>query len=219
MAGMLVRGEDGPPERDGVAVLERAVDFHGLEAGPRRVAEAEVQPAAGLEQFLVLFRDDKPCAGHAFQLRHARDVVEVAVRGGQDLRVSKVEPESFHTCLDLLRRVTNTGVDQDVSLWRGDQIRGQIVRTYPVEVPDDTKRREGAGPIRVALGEAWRGEREASKHQERDQSRQHKSAILRARFPDRHEFGWMKGLPLAPTSAARDRLRVVREMAAETDGV
>ena len=180
MAGMVVRGEDGPPERDRVAVLERAIDFDGLEAGPGRVAEAEVQPAPGLEQFPVPFRDDEPCAGHAFQLRHARDVVEVAMRGCQDLRVSEVEPELFHTGLDLLRSLTDAGVDQDVSLRRGDQIRGQIVRTHPVEVPDDAKRREGAGPVRIALREACRGDREASAHQERDQSWQHKGAILRA---------------------------------------
>ena len=67
-----------------------------------RVAETEVQLAAGLEQLLVRFRDDDPCAGHAFQLRQARDVIEVALRSGQDFRVGELEPELFHAGLDLL---------------------------------------------------------------------------------------------------------------------
>ena len=170
---MVVRGQDGPPQRDGVAVLEGAIDFDGLEAGAGRVAESEVQLAPGLEQFLVLFRDEQSCAGHAFQLRQARDVIEVAVRGGEDLRVGELEPELLHAGLDLLRGVPDTGIDQDESLRRGDQIRGEIVRTHPVKIADDAKRRKGAGPIRIALCEGRRSEREASEHQERDQSWPH----------------------------------------------
>ena len=82
--------------------LNVPIDLDRLELRAGRVAEPEVGLAAGLEQLLVRFGDDEPRAGHALQFRHAGDVVEVAVRRGQDLRVRQLEPELLDARLDLL---------------------------------------------------------------------------------------------------------------------
>ena len=116
-----------PPSEMRVVVLERAVDLDRFELRPGRVAEPEVQLAAGLEQRLFRFGNDDPCAGLAFQLCEAGDVVVVPLGRGQDFGIGKLEPELFHACFDLARRVTDAGVDQDVALRCGDQIARQIV--------------------------------------------------------------------------------------------
>src|SRR5262245_38911018 len=106
---MMVRGQGRAAERDGVAVLERAVDLDRLELRARRVAESEVGLAARLQQRFVLFRREEARAGQALQLRQAGHVIEVAVRGGQDLDITELEAELLDVRLDLLRRVADAG--------------------------------------------------------------------------------------------------------------
>jgi hypothetical protein len=66
----------------------------------------------------------------------------VGVRGRQDLDVGDAEPECFDVRANLRDRIGQAGVDDDVTLGRGDQVAGQIVRAYPADVADDA---EGLG--------------------------------------------------------------------------
>ena len=100
VTGMMMRGENGSAERDRVVVLERAVDLDRFELRSGRVAETEVQLAAGLEQLLLRLRDDDSGAGHALQLRQAGDVVVVSLRSGQDFGIGELEAELLHAGLD-----------------------------------------------------------------------------------------------------------------------
>ena len=55
------------------------------------IAEAEVALAAVFEQYGVLLRHDHLRSGYALKLRHPGYVIDVAVRGEQQLRIGKLE--------------------------------------------------------------------------------------------------------------------------------
>ena len=54
-------------------------------------------------------------------------MVVVSLRSGQDSGIGKLEPELLDAGLDSARRVTDTGVDQNVALRCGDQV---VDRSY-----------------------------------------------------------------------------------------
>ena len=124
VAGVQVRRQCRAPERNRLAVLERAIDLHRREARRRRVSPAKVCAAAGLQQVLVAIRDRERCARHLFQ-RHGRHVIEVTVRRGEDLDVAHLEAEFFDARLDVGRGLSQPCIHEDVALRSGDQVKSE----------------------------------------------------------------------------------------------
>jgi hypothetical protein len=52
---------------------------------------------------------------------------------------------------NLRRRRLEVGVDEDVALWSGDEVRGEIAAADVVEVVGDAKGRERSGPVGVVV--------------------------------------------------------------------
>ena len=147
---MVVRGEDHATQLDRVAVLQLPIDLDRLEGGVRIGAPAKVGLAAAFEKRRVLLGHHHLRLRQLLQMRETGHVVEVAMRGRQDPDVLDLETELRHVGRDLADSLGQAGIDQDMTLRRRDQIRGQIVGADPVDVADHPERRKRLHPVGVA---------------------------------------------------------------------
>ena len=108
----------------------------------------EVGFAAGFDNWHVRIHDFVFRVRHFVDLRAARAVIVVPVADEQDLRVGKVKAKCLDALFDLRGRRVEIAVDEDVALWRGDQVGGQILAADVVEIARDVERRERRGPFR-----------------------------------------------------------------------
>src|SRR5437867_10605992 len=68
------------------------------------------------------------------------DVIEMGVAGEHDLDVGGLEAQLRDVVLDDVVHLVHAGVDQDMSLRRGDQVRGDVRCTDVVDVAYDPER-------------------------------------------------------------------------------
>ena len=132
MAGRDIRSHRRPPEPDRFAVGE---GFVGLGRFKRVfIAEIGVAYAASFQKWCVQLARQKLRARQASELTDAARVIEMRVAIQDELYVRQFEAELFDIALDLRHHFLHAAVDQYISLWRDDQIRGQVVRADVLDV-------------------------------------------------------------------------------------
>ena len=126
------------PTRDLVALADHAVDLDGrkVERGVALLSRV----VAALEQRLVGGARGELRAGVLLQPGEPAGVVEMRMRVEQLLDVGDLEAELLDVRLDLRVRLGQAGVDENMTLRRGDQERREARGADVVDVADDAER-------------------------------------------------------------------------------
>ena len=125
-------------ERDGVAVVEAAIDVHGRKRVG--VAEGKVVVPAVLDDVGIGAADHQLRSGVLLQLREAGGMVEVRLRVEEDPDLLHLEAEGSDVLLDLRHGGLVAGVDHDVPGRRGNQVRADVAGADKVQVTGDPER-------------------------------------------------------------------------------
>src|SRR6202040_3647682 len=111
--------------------------------------------------------------------RAAAVVVKMRVADEEDFCVAEFEAELFDAGLEQRYVGFHIAVDQDVSLWGGDEIACEALAADIVEIAGDLEWREGLRPRGVKLCDCAPGEEQRKNEEENAaaQSRFHRASI------------------------------------------
>ena len=136
VTGHMERPQRRPAKGYRVVVLQHACDPYRL---PAERAESRVVVPA-LERLGITPHGHHLGARRALHRRVPFDVIEVRVARQHDFDLGHFEAELLDAPRDPVVHLVHAGVDQNVSLWCGDQIRGDVRRADVVNVADDAER-------------------------------------------------------------------------------
>jgi hypothetical protein len=151
--GGEVRGEDGVPEPDLVAIVEDAVHFCGLVEGSCGIAVLEIPLPAGFDFGHVRIHHHILRTSQLLDGSTTRAVIPMRVADQENLDVAEVKAQLFDTVSYQRDRACKTAVDQNVALRRRDQVGGQALAPDVVDIANDSVGREGIRPVGARLRE------------------------------------------------------------------
>ena len=132
-----------------VAVVQCAIDARGRVTHSRIAAVLKVCTPARFDDVGIALHHHVGCTRQLLHSRAASVVIPVRVADQQDLHVTELEAQPRHARLNLWYAGFEVTVDEDVSLWRRDEIAREPRAADVVEVLRDAEWRERLRPRRT----------------------------------------------------------------------
>ena len=142
----------GVAQVNGLAVLEDLVNTDGPELISGRVSEA-IDLATAFEGRFVTGSRVHLGSGILLDLCHGGHVIIVRLHRQQDFNVLHLETELLDAGLDQWRGIAEAGIDEDVALFAGDEVAGEVLGADVVEVAGDLEGSDGTLPVFGIFGE------------------------------------------------------------------